>query len=478
LLLILYFASCKKTENFTPVDHNGPLAVSLSDSTLMLKEANKYNSALTLRWTTGSNHTTGASITYVLELDKKGNNFASPLKNNIGKGTYSITYTTLSLNTLLSTFWSAPPDVAFALQARVYTIIGDGSIKGDTSAPVTLVVTPYKPVSSTLYIIGDATATGWNSNTADSLQPDVSIPGLFHYTGTLVPGQFKFITTRGAFLPSYNQGADSAHLFYRTSSSDPDNKFTITKGNSYQIDVNLLTLSIVVTGTAAPLYSKLWIVGDATPNGWNINSPNQMKPDLFNAYVFHYNEVMKAGEFKIPTSTGNWGGDFYRPLTNHPPITDTTTALVYGSTSPPDNKWLLTNAGPYKITLNIQYNSIHITPFTPYTALWIVGDATPAGWNINNPTPLTAVAGDPYTFTYSGPLKAGEFKIPVKTGDWGCDYFRPEVNHPSLTDINAPFIAHGAGAADANDYKWSITTTGNYKITFNQLYETISIVQQ
>lgn len=472
------FLSCKKTEDFIPKDVNGPLAVRASDSSLQLNEANKNNTAITFNWTTGSNYKSGASITYVLELDKQGNNFASPLVNNVGKAIYSINYTTGSLNTLLHTFWKAAPNKTFALEVRVYTIIGDGTAKGDTSSPIIINVTPYTPVSTSLYILGDATATGWDANSADSLTPDATIPGEFHYTATLTPGQFKFITTRGSFLPSYNEGIDSSHLFYRTSDPQADNKFTITSANVYNIDLNLISLTISITKAAAPLYSKLWIVGDATPNGWNIDNPNQMKVDVFNPYIFHYNEVLKTGEFKMPTSKGNWGADFYRPLANDPPITDTTAALVLGSTNPPDNKWKITEAGAYKISLNILFNSIHITPFTPYTSLWIVGDATPNGWNIDSPTPLTTVPGDPYTFIYEGAMTVGEFKIPTKTGDWGCDFFRPALNHPAITDTSAPFVAHASGPADNNDYKWYIGTAGNYKITFNQLYETISIVKE
>ena len=82
-----------------------------------------------------------------------------------------------------------------------------------------------KPVSKSLYIIGSATATGWDANAADSLTPDATIPGEFHYSATLTPGEFKFITTKGSFLPSYNKGADSAHLFYRTEDAQPDDKF-------------------------------------------------------------------------------------------------------------------------------------------------------------------------------------------------------------------------------------------------------------
>ena len=279
-------------------------------------------------------------------------------------------------------------------------------------------------------------------------------------------------------MPSYTEGSDSTHLFYRTLDAQADHQFMITAANVYTIDVNLVALTITVQKAAAPLYSKLWMVGDATPNGWNIDNPNQMKVDVFNPYVFHYYENLNAGEFKIPTTIGNWGADFYRPLTNHPPISDTTAALVFGNTNPPDNKWQITTAGAYKISLNILYNSIQIKPFTPYSALWLLGDAAPNGWNDNAPTPMTPTS-DPNVFVYQGPLTVGEFKIPVAIANgFAGPYFRPDINHPPITDTNAPFVPQASGVADSDDYKWQITAAGNYKITVNQLYETISIVKQ
>jgi hypothetical protein len=121
--------------------------------------------------------------------------------------------------------------------------------------------------------------------------------------------------------------------------------------------------------------------------------------------------------------------------------------------------------------------SIHIIPFQPYTKLLIVGDATPNGWNIDNPSVMTATS-DPNIFTYSGHLNVGEFKFPVSTGDWGTDFFRPYKNHPDISDTNAQFVKHGTAPDDTDDYKWYIPVAGNYTITLNQLYETISIVKQ
>lgn len=234
---------------------------------------------------------------------------------------------------------------------------------------------------------------------------------------------------------------------------------------------NAVTVKITPAPTGAA-YSALWIVGDATPNGWNIDAPNEMRKDPTNGFQFKFNEVLNAGEFKIPTSTGNWGTDYFMPPANHPDITSTDVELIAGGN--PDNKWQITNPGPYKILLNISSSPfIKIEPFTPYTKMWIVGDATPAGWNIDAPTPMVATAGNAYEFTYTGALKAGEFKIPTSTGNWNTDYFMPATNGEGINSTDAVFVPGGNP-----DNKWKIEEAGNYKITLNQLYETIKIEKQ
>ena len=476
-VFILLFNACKKTDSYTPYNLNTALNLTTSDSVVVLNEFNKKSTAITFNWTSGTNKGSSSSISYFLQIDKKGSNFASGLKNNYGIAVNTSSYTVEALNTILLSYFAATVGVPIQLEARIVDSISGGTIKGDMSNVITLTITPYAPVSQTLFIIGNATTTGWNTSTAAAMISDVTVPGLFTFQGTLTPGNLKFITTSGNLLPSYNKGIDSLHVVLRTLATDPDNQFTIYKTGVYSITLNLLTLQISITAINAPPFSKLWIVGDATPNGLNINTPNQMYQDLFNPFIFRYNAILSAGEFKIPTSTGNWNCDYYRPLTNDPPITITTATFVSGSTNPPDNKWKISNAGAYKISLNLMNNTININPFTPYKSLWIVGDATPNGWNINSPTILTPVPGDSYTFTYTGPLTVGEFKIPTTTGNWGCSYFRPEINHPAITDTNAPFVASGSGMADTNDFKWYISVAGNYVITFNQLSESITIVK-
>lgn len=472
---ILFF-SCKKTGIVIPAAVNAPLAISASDSSLVLNQANQNNTAITFNWTTGTNDGTNAAISYTFQMDMKGKNFGNPISIDLGKQAYTLDYTTGQLNDSVLNHWNISPGTPANLEARIIANVSGTSVPQQISNIKEIVVTPYQPVSSTLYIIGGATPTGWDNNLAKALDVDLANPGGFIYQGTLLPGNFKFITTLGGFLPSYNMGDNSSQLFYRTSDDEPDNQFAINETSVYKITVNLISLTIKIEKLAQAPYSKLWIIGDAVPKGWNISTPDSLFRDPNNAFVFKYNQVLNAGEFKIPTAaTGDFSVPFYMPLTNHPDLSQTGVQLVQSGGD--DLKWNITDPGPYKITLNLLDISIHIIPFQPYTKLWIVGDATPNGWNIDAPSIMTATS-DPNVFTFSGHLNVGEFKIPVKTGDWGADFFRPYKNHPDISDTNAPFVKHGTAPADTDDYKWYIPTAGSYTITLNQLYETISIVKQ
>lgn len=470
LSAVLLMAGCKK-KDYAELNKpgTGPLAITASKQTVVLKEKEGLQDALAFNWTTGTNEGSDAAITYSLQLAKGGTNFSPAISMDMGRVTYTRKFNVKDLNDSLLTRFNAAPGVAFPLEARVIARPAGGTAQ--TSAPITIQVTPYAPVSPTLYLVGDATTAGWNNNAPVAMTAVAGNPGSFRWTGQLSAGEFKFLTTVGQWLPSYNKGATANKLVKRTDFAQPDDKFVIANGGVYLIEVDLIDLTIAVSQPSQPPYSRLWVVGSATPNGWNINSPNEMQVDSSNRFVFKYNEVLSAGEFKIPTATGNWGTDYYMPVVNAQPLTSTAVQLVPGGS--PDNKWVITNPGPYKIRLDLLNMTINIRPFTPYTQLWLVGDATPAGWNINAPTPMVATAGNPYEFTWTGPMTPGEFKIPTATGNWGTDYFMPLVDQQGTGSKLAKFVPSGNP-----DHKWRISTAGTYKITFNQLKETIDIVRQ
>jgi hypothetical protein len=447
-----------------------PLALTADKSAIVLEQKNQTQDAIVLSWTPGSNQGTNAAISYTLKLDKKGNNFSSALIEPLGAGVRSKKFTVGELNTLATQF-GIPAGTAAAFEAQIISSVADGLVHGDSTSVVEFLVTPFQPVSETLYLLGDATPNGWSADNATALTPVPAQPGFFSWKGILSIGEFKLITTLGAFLPSYNKGANEASLVYRTADADPDEKFSVTSSGLYDVVVSLLDGTISVTASSEPPYKQLWLLGDAVPTGWNIDNPTPMRVDSSNLFVFTYGGLLTAGEFKIPVATGNFETDYYMPLVNQQPLTETGVQLVPGGN--PDNKWKVTNAGPYKIRLDLQGMTMQIQPFTPYTEIWMVGDATPAGWNIDNPVALVPTPGNPYEFSFTGPMTAGEFKFPLDTGNWGCDYFMPVINGSEMGSTQMKFIKSGSP-----DNKWRITQAGNYKITINQLYETIQIQKQ
>lgn len=464
---ISLFIACKKEDYAELNKGDGPLTISADKSIIVLNERDDASDAVLLSWTTGTNKSTNASITYRLKVDKQGNDFSNPIVEELGNA-LSKKFSVGALNNLLLSEMGLQPGVEATLEARIVARVANDAAPMDSSDVFSFKITPYQPVTSTLFMVGDASLNGWDASAATPLTSLGA--GKFTWEGNLYSGEIKFLTTLGQFIPSFNKGEDAGKLIYRSLDSQPDDKFIINSPGAYTISVDLLDLSVNIEAATTPPYTRLWMLGDATPTGWNIDAPSEMRVDSSNLFVFSYNGLLSAGEFKIPTSTGNFSTDYYMPLINHQSLTETGVQLVPGGI--PDYKWKINTAGAYKVKLDVQNMNIDIKPFTPYTQIWMVGDATPVGWNIDAPHPLTVDGSDPYVFTYTGAMTVGEFKFPLATGNWGCDYFMPVLNGSGAGSTQMKFVPAGNP-----DNKWKITVAGNYKITINQLYETISIVK-
>lgn len=457
LLTVGLFSSCEQNlpDNIVKA---GALALSASKTTIELNQKNSSNEAISLTWTTGTNHGTGASISYVLQIDKKGNNFTNAITEDMGKGIYVKSFTVGELNDSLLNRWVSTPGTETELEARVISTVYSTPSVNDTSAVITILATPYQPVSKTLYLYGSASPKGTDLNNALALTPQ-SDPTVFVYQGSLAVGTFKFITTKGQLLPSYNKGDDSTKLALRTADSQPDGQFSITEAGVYKIVVSLLDLSISYSKIDYPAYSEIYMVGGAAPNGWDIANATKLTQSTSNPFIFTYQGVMQVGEFKFPVNRNtDWNQDMFER------VDDTHMYLHAGGTAG-DDKWTITKKGFYTITLNQLDNTISIYR----EKLYMVGSATPIGWTITNAIQMTEDATDGCIFTYTGPMVAGEFKFPVnRNSDWGQDmYMRTDDSH---------MYRHIGGQAD--DKKWTINAAGNYVITANLETLSISFIKQ
>lgn len=465
LFLALMNTSCEDLLSDPIVNNNNELALKVSNSVVVLDER-KPDEKLTFNWTTGTNSGTSASISYVLQIDKAGNNFAAPLKYEMGTNNFSFSLNWATLNSILLNTFSVQPGTAQKFEARITATVANASVKTQV-ATSTFSITPYLPVTTELYMIGSATSAGSNISNALPLTLSTSAPGTFIYQGSLVTGTFKLpVNINGCLCQDFytKSPTGATKMVHNVGGSGLDLQWQITQAGQYKITADLLNLTITIETIVAPPFSQIWIVGDASPSGWDINNPKEFTQSQTDPFIFTYEANFTQGSFKILAgSRGNWCGEWYRPLTDGQALTSTAVAQNSGCTV--DNKWSIGSGdlGRYKITLNTQNNTINIQKVN----LYIIGDGGPNGWNIGSPTAMTYSNGN---FVYSGALgdsnALGEFKISKFFGNW-CDGDWLNAATASQPISNGNYIiTHGC---DGPDNKWKLKTgeAGLYTISIN-----------
>ena len=346
--------------------------------------------------------------------------------------------------------------------------------------------------TSALYMVGDATPNGWSIDNPTPLQPSPDDELVFTWEGTLYKGELKLCLSAGSwdapFIRPENNGTeisktDITDQKFIMHAGDPDNKWKVTHAGEYRLVFNLRnwTMSTVfLAESAGPVITPIetetvYMLGDATPNGWDNNNPTELVKK--SQYIFEYEGELKAGEMKACIERGSWDVPFLRPAVADCKISKSGVQderIVF--TTSPDDKWRVEATGNYRITFDLEHWTIKAesldqpsegnTPIETET-LYIIGDATPNGWSMDNATAFTRDADDKYLFTWEGELKTGEMKAClVKDGTFSCPFL-----HPSSPDCE--ISSAGVAASDFlfyagdPDNKWKVKEAGKYRITFH-----------
>ncbi len=482
--VILCMIACSDNDYMELDKGSTPLTISVDNSSIVLSEENYASDAIVLSWTSGTNYGTGQKIYYTLEIAREGTNFTNAYRalDNVTQE-YTWTKTVESLNEIMTTYFGLSGGENISLEARISAEVDGQELQ---TATTQFSVTAYTPVTTTLYLIGDATPNGWSADNATEMTRTSN--GIFSWEGNLTVGNFKFITTLGSFVPSYNKGTDGK-LVYRSSDDEPDEQFYIEEDHYYQMTANLLTgvLTLAKAEGETPAYDNLYFVGDMTD--WYFVP---MTRDALDDFLFRYGRYFDTGgEFKFGTAEGSWE-NMYKATVANASYTDTSMEWIAGFD--PDNKWYLNadeTGKAYKICVDIRSGRermlMHV--FTPYEMIYLIGDATSAGWTISDALPMTAT-DSPYVFTWTGSLGTGELKFTCdKQEDWNGAWFMSAVSGQVPTGEEEKMLFIDKSDPDCADQyldiaignvdqKWNITSSGTYAITLNQLEETITIAKQ
>lgn len=175
-----------------------------------------------------------------------------------------------------------------------------------------------------LFLVGDATASGW-ANTASSnnypLFRDPTDPNIYYYTGKFNAGSVKIIEQRGAWAPQY--GGENGNLVYRPTEADPDPApISVPAEGYYTFTINLDEMTYTLESydaSGAATYEIMGLVGAGTTVGWpNDDNPTpdiQMTQSTFDPHIWYLKDVaISDGPVKFRAELSwdvNWGSDTF-----------------------------------------------------------------------------------------------------------------------------------------------------------------------
>lgn len=483
ICLIFAALGCQKQKVETPKDDN-VITLKSSTTTIAMDDKTQSNEAVKFTWNAASNKGTGARITYSILFDLAGNKFASPYEIQLGANVLEKSFTGLELNKIMTEHLGKQAGESVDIEVCIYATINDPSVKDVVSNAVKLNVKVFTPALEVLYMIGSATAAGWDTAAAVPMERITGVEGGFTWKGELNAGELKFLCTTTDWFPCYVKDKENdAKMVYRTVELEEtveDLKWVFNEG-SYKIDVNINTLDITITQLEGPEYFTMSLTGDV------VSKPVSL---LRSGYVFFWGgEFIKGGNnsFSFVQNEDGTGAHFYSAIENAP-------ISEQGISFTSEFNWQLKESElgkAYKINLYTKKDKeiMYCREFTPYENIYLIGDSCAQGWDISDDTkrvPMNKV--DDYTFTWTGTLNAGELKFSCDCqSDWyGAWFLAPNDNtKPSGEPQKAYFLDKSDNVIvkmgiKEFDRKWRIEEgeEGVYQITLNQKDDTVTIKKQ
>ena len=322
--LTVFFTSCDKADELPYYGTGVAPTLTASATTIAPLPADSNKVALTLSWTNPNYATDSANYKYVIEFDTTGRNLSRATAVTV-TGERSKSFTAKELNTILLSYGYAF-NVPVDMDVRVTSSYANNNER-ITSNTLKIRMTPYKvppkvplPSSGRLFIVGDATAGGWNNPVPVPSQElarinETTWGGIFQLTGGR---QYLLLPVNGDWSNKFSVANNSVAGL----SAGGDFGFNLNDNfpgpattGLYKIIVDFQTGKFTVTPFTQQhgLPTTLFIVGDATPGGWNnpVPVPSQQFTRV-NSTTFEIASLALTSGRKylfLPTN-GDWSRKF------------------------------------------------------------------------------------------------------------------------------------------------------------------------
>lgn len=323
-----------------------------------------------------------------------------------------------------------------------------------------------------LWMVGTATSGGWDIISSPQMTQDSENPMVFKATTYLKPGEMKI---------AQNNDAGFDQKFYLRDATDPtkvvlggeDNKWTINEAATYDVIVNLADMTIDIKKHYADfVVDHLFVIGDAIWSGWGFANSTVLFPDengICKATL--YLEADKG--FKLMAESDFNGYQFRAGDADVTLENGVASSLVSSEDNREDTRFMVSESANYDIVCDVKNKTITLTKsayqdaHAKHAELWMIGNATPNGWQIDKGVLLKQDAENPMVYTATANLKEGEFKFIVNKymGFDQTAYVKDAADDSK--------VVYGG-----DDNKWNITEAGTYDVKLNLADMTISVIKK
>ena len=327
------------------------------DDTMHLQVSNEYvelnqkfgkEEAVTFSWNEVTNAPLDSKVTYYFKLDIADNDFGTSIdKMRIPAGEHSVSFTHKKMNALL-TKWKIEPGERVTLEAEIIAEIEetDCYVKPELST-VRFDAVGYEIQPYDIYVMGTALEGATDPVNALKMTEEIS-EEVYTWYGVMKEGDYKFILNTTGQSPSYTQGADGSVVFneHETGNETP---FTINKAGFYVLKLNIEAGTLNADYPTTD-YNDVWMVGEATPAGWNIMSSTKLTKDPVNQVAFYYEGLLKTGDMKFPLELKeDWNVAWLMPIENGThEFGDNRMERIEAGIQGHDYKWNITKEGNYR----------------------------------------------------------------------------------------------------------------------------------
>ena len=288
LVTMLLFAACNKVEDL-PIYNNGTAPnLSASSATVAPLLADSAKMVVTFNWTNPKYATDSANVKYVIQIDSTGKGFINPYYTKTVNGGKSISLTGAEITNMLVAR-GLNFNTAYPMDVKVtssYANNNEKLVSNIVTVRMSAYVTPPKialPTTGKLFIVGDATQGGWNNPVPAPSQElgkvdSVTYVGVFNMNANK---EFLILPENGSWnnkfsLQSNNMpGVSESGDFGFNLSSNFKGPAT---GGWFKLTLDFQRGKYKIEPyTGAKLPDDLFMVGDATPGGWNnpVPTPSQ-----------------------------------------------------------------------------------------------------------------------------------------------------------------------------------------------------------